>query len=191
MGTASTTLSFPELLAELRRLCANESTGFALIRPSGARLARISLQHGEIVFLSFQETSGMAALPLLASIDSCQLDFVAGLGGTSKIPLPPTGQILDTLAAAGTGTTGPSPSRTAAHGAHPQPICARTRFILEAALAERIGPMAAILCQEDFAEAHDLDSAIQALAREIPDAEDARTFVAEVRAELARDKRAH
>jgi hypothetical protein len=179
--------SFPELLSELRRLCAERSTGFVLIRPSGVKLARITLEKGEIVFISFQERSGVEALPLLAAIGSGRLDFLPGLGGTAKIPLPPTDEILgrlaglvstETRAVGGLGAASSQPGSSV--------INARSRSILEATLADYIGPMASIVCQGDAVRNQSLETAIEALAREIPDPDSGRKFIKDVRAKLAR-----
>ena len=49
-------------------------------------------------------------------------------------------------------------------------------------LAEHIGPIAGVSCEEHFASAADLDSALTALAAQIGDREHAERFVAQVQA---------
>ena len=61
----------------------------------------------------------------------------------------------------------------------------QSRALLEAALAEYIGPMASIVCDSDLAMGQNLDTAITTLAKAIPDPENGRRFAEEVRAQLA------
>ncbi len=65
------------------------------------------------------------------------------------------------------------------------PFQARVRAILEATLMEYIGPMASLVCDEKLPKATDLESAIEILATEIPDAEQAVRFMHEVYKRLA------
>ena len=61
----------------------------------------------------------------------------------------------------------------------------RARSILETTLAEHIGPMATFVCENHLLPTQDLETAINALAKEIPDAESSRSFIEDVRAKLA------
>lgn len=186
-------LSFPELLSELRRLCAERSTGFVLIRPSSGKLARLTLEQGEIVHISYQQKSGVDTLPLLSTIDSGQLDFLEGLGGTSKTLLPSTDEILTRLAGAASPVTHVATASDAASGVSDaasrqvsaRALSPRSQSILEATLADYIGPMAAIVCSGDQVRNKSLEKAIEVLAKEIPDPESGRKFMADVRAKLA------
>ena len=179
-------LSFPEVLSELERLCAERRTGFVLVRPSGAKLARITLEDGEIVFVSYQDRTGVEALDLLSGLDSAQLDFIEGLGGTAKADLPSTAEILAALAGARSpGGVHPGTPPAASVRSRAGAIDARSRSILEATLADYIGPMASMVCEGDLVGTQSLEAAITALAKEIPDPENGRRFVADVRAKLA------
>ena len=186
MDKGSRKLPFSELMIKLKQLCAERSTGLVVIRPSGTKLARMTLEEGKIVFISFQEKNGIDALPLLATIDSGQLDFLEGLGGTLKTPLPPTNEILANLSVPALPGRHKVPRSDALSGkSNDQLLSAQSRAILQAALTEYIGPMATIICEGDLARMHDLETAINALAKEIPDPENSHKFIEDVRAKLA------
>lgn len=186
MDKGSRKLPFSELLLKLKQLCAEGATGLVVIRPSGTKLARMTLEKGEIVFVSFQEKNGVDALPLLATIDSGQLDFLEGLGGTSKSPLPPTNEIIANLATSVLpGKHKVLESDAISSEARGQLLGAQSRAILQSSLTEYIGPMATIICEGDLVRIQDLETAIKTLAKEIPDPENSRKFIEDVRAKLA------
>ena len=58
------------------------------------------------------------------------------------------------------------------------------RGIIETSLAEYIGPVAPIICDDILKSVLNLDSALNKLAEEIPSEEEARQFLKEVQAQL-------
>lgn len=184
--SASTKQPFPNLVTELRQLCAEGATGLVVISPSGAKLARLTLDAGKLVHISFQEKKGVDALALLKTIDTGQLEFFKGLGEAQRSRLPPTADILADLAASALPGRhqGAEVDATASRGKS-QLLGSHARSILQETLAEHIGPMATIVCESYLLPTQDLETAIRALAKEIPDAESSRSFIENVRDKLA------
>ncbi len=180
MSQDKTSTPFPTIVAELRELCEAERSGTLYIMTDDNRLAQASLNNGEIVSLFCQNKRGADALPLMLKIKAGRHHFKAGPVSRSDASLPSTGEVLRTLNAAenrhvaGIST---SDARTAPAGLG---VSDETRATLEETLAEYIGPVAAVICPEHLAKAPDLESALHALAGEIPDPTRAQQFMEDV-----------
>ena len=163
-----------DLVAQLRNLCQARRTGIVFIRPGDGNVVNIGLSQGEITSLSFRRKLGNEALPLLAEIASGQLDFVEDVPTSTKTPLPPTQKILERLSQL-------APPDSSATGGAQEPrasgLDASSRAVLEEALAEYIGPMASVVCNNTLVDGQDLQTAIRALAEKIPDRDKAHGFI--------------
>ncbi len=175
-------IPFPSIVAELRQLCREQRSGLLLITTDKHRLAQFNLDKGEIVFVSFQGKRGEHVLPLLRQIQGGQFRFKEKTVSTFSDPLPPTEAILSYLG----GGNGDVETVGAATSAKPpnEGLPENIKAILERALAEFIGPIAAIVCAEHLQTAKDLESAIAVLADHVPNPEHASRFKNEVRAKI-------
>lgn len=165
---------FAELVSgELPKLCREKRTGMLFIASSDNRMAQFGLDQGEIIFLAFQGKRGLEALSSLQGQDFKigVLRFFEGQASPSRLALPSTDDILKQL-------TGGEHHRSAAAA---DPISAQSlndhaKAVLEQELAELIGPMAAIVCEETWGSVSSLAQALDALSRELPDARQAARF---------------
>ncbi|QQS54302.1 MAG: hypothetical protein IPM89_16245 [Candidatus Competibacteraceae bacterium] len=87
--------------------------------------------------------------------------FAEGPPPIQRAALPPTDLILEQLKVA------PGSSGKAAEPVSGQELSDRVKSVLEQELMEFIGPMAAILCEEAWESAMDLDTALTILCREL------------------------
>lgn len=169
-------LPFPEIVEQLSRLSREQVTGTLFLATKANRSAQIMLEKGEIVFVYFYNKRGSEAIELMTSIVAGRLRFQAGKVVGKKQLLPPTSAILAALKeAGGKVTTGDDVAASASQGG----VVALTdqqKETLEGCLAEFIGPMAAILCEEYFAGGKTLEQVVDGLASEIPNADQASKF---------------
>jgi hypothetical protein len=172
---------FSDLVAALAQWSRERRTGVVYVATDTNHSAQINLEAGEIVFLVFRSKLGINALPLIQAIEGCRFRFAqVTLATPVRQALPPTSTILDQLARS--ASRRPSAAPPAAPGA--QTLSSEVRTVLERALAEYIGPMVAIVCPEHFERARDLGSTIDALASEIPRADQAARFREDVTRKL-------
>ena len=172
---------FANLVAKLRRFSQEQRTGIAFLRPGGGRIISLGFTKGEIVSVSLQGKNVEDALPLLMGISEGRLDFVENLPSSTTTPLPSTKTLLTRLSEQ-SEAGGLSPSSSVV-GVPQGQVAVRLdgarRTQLNEILAEYIGPMASIICENVLAEGQDLQAAIAALAERIPDPKSAQRFVDE------------
>ena len=149
---------FADVLAELRQLCQAKRTGNFFITTDRSHLAQFSLNQGDIVFLSFQGKLGADALPLMSEINRGRSRFIEGSVLISKIPLPSTQDIFRYL-----GAAEKKPASKGSIGHQGKELTGSAKALLEEELAELIGPIASLICEEHLRSAYDLESALEAL----------------------------
>ena len=167
---------FSEIAKALAQRCKEGATGTFFVATDANRSAQIMLERGEIVYLYYANKRGVDALAVIPAITAGRYSFQEGSIGDARMDLPTTASILAELHRAG-ASADEVPSSTAAH-----PLTAHERKILRACLAEFVGPIAELVCDDHFDEAADLPSAVDALATEIASpsaAQEFRTLVAE------------
>lgn len=170
------------LIAELRKLCAAQSTGTFMVITEG-NVALFVLEKGAIVAVTFKGKHGEEALPALRQITTGAPRFHKGVKLAANMPLPPTEALLHSLEPGAPGHSSSTPL------ARQQVLVAsdltpQMKAVLETTLATFVGPMASLLCAEHLARIHNIDEAIAALAEEIPDPESSRRFQNMVRNRL-------
>lgn len=159
--------SFSDLINEVHRLYQEKATGTLFITGDNNSLAQVSLQEGEVVLLSCQNKRGMEAVPLIRQISNGWFQFVnAKVSG--DFSLPATSEIL---AALGRGVF---PSTNIA--AVPAMLSQQTVAILQDTLAEYVGPVALLLCNDRLRDVSNLESALDILAKEIANPQSALQF---------------
>jgi len=158
---------------ELYKLCRDRRTGTLYIVTTASLLAQFGLSDGEITSLSVQNKHGLEALEALeallkqgASVGTSR--FADGHLSNARLTLPSTDEILKQL--------GGKTLRSNAGDPKSVRMTEQTKILVEEELVELIGPIAAILCDEVWSSVGSLDTALEALSRELPDADQAARF---------------
>ena len=190
---------FVQLLDRIAGFCAQGETATIMLVSDDNRMAQIHLDGGRIVFVLCRGRRGRDGLDILRTMQNARLSMDRPSVGSND-PLPwSTEAILDYLygsitdlpeAGSPASTLLPGVARRPAPAAVPAQAPAAPagkpgltdaqRTIFENALATYIGPMAAIVCGDYFDEATDLRVLTQKLAGEIPNAEQAAKFKADI-----------
>ncbi|MFT5699969.1 MAG: hypothetical protein ACI8ZB_002839 [Desulforhopalus sp.] len=169
-------IPFAELVDKIREFCSQKATGVLFIATKANRSAQIVIEKGSIVFVYFYNKQGQEALELMLTIQAGRYRFQANATSPRRNKLLPTTEILDFLSGTRTVTAPAKKVRTTLTG--------QQKEVLEKVLAEYIGPMAAIICEDHLDTAPDLSAAIDALAEEIPSPEQAQKFRVQIEEKL-------
>jgi hypothetical protein len=180
-----TYVSFTEIVAELKQVCAEKRTGIMYITSGENRSAQLMLDRGEIVYLYFFNKRGRDALRLMSEIETGRFRFQDGSTPSLRTDLPGTEDILNYLSISIEALAGePGVSKqvkfpgvtVAASDEGSDTLTVTQKRILEESLASYIGPMAAIICEDHLETVGTIDKAIALLAAEIPSSAQAQTF---------------
>lgn len=163
-------IPFAQIVDDLRKLCREQSTGMVFITTDDNQLAQASLENGNIVYLFFSKHRGEEALQALRQVKAGHMRFTPGTIPAFRSPLPAASEVLDYLQ----GSAGQQPSSPVAAPSAPQQtvgsgLSEQEKAILVEELTELIGPMAAIVCQDDLEDAQDLNTAMDTLCRSLSD----------------------
>jgi len=188
---------FVELLDKIAGFCAQGDTATIMLVSDDNRMAQIHLDNGRIVFVLCRGRRGRDGLDILRTIQRARMSLDRPSVGNNE-PLPwSTEAILDYLYGSITELPeGSSPASTLLAGVARRPAAApeapsskpaskpalteEQRRIFETTLATYIGPMAAIVCGDYFDEISDVRMLALKLAGEIPNADQAAKFKAEI-----------
>lgn len=168
MTGATPRVSYDQLVAALRDLCAGGSTGTLFMVTDENHAMRLGLDGGDIVTLVAGDICDEAAIPALRAIKSASYRFKMGLlidTPAADKPLD-TESLLATLAGEKTAPRQTSPPQG--------DTLMQVRGIVESEALDVIGPIARVLCAEHCAEVQDLRSlkkALERIAVEIHDAD--------------------
>jgi hypothetical protein len=93
---STTSLAYPQLVAEIHRLSQKWQSGTIFISSDDSHLARIVLHEGRITYLTFDtKYRGSDAIPLIQTIKFGQLQFSECIFETAQeAPLPNTLEIF-------------------------------------------------------------------------------------------------
>lgn len=173
--------TYNELIAALKSLCRARDSGTMYIATPDNQFARIVLKDGEIISLSFRTKNGAEALPLIRGIAGGRFKFSAGQMSADEEHMLPAGfDAMRLLVSDEVGAGG------GADRAVPADRMVRAPKIIEQQLAEFLGPIAGIVCEEYLTKlgaprsTTDLNDLLEALAREIGDPIKARRFKEQV-----------
>jgi hypothetical protein len=203
-----------QLIAELRSLCAATRSGTLFIITLENHPAQVVLRDGEIVGVSYRLTRGPEALAPLSVFSAARYRFQRESVPVADPRLPPTADILARLSAESRPAEGPQPASTsdASPRADARPTAdarspgdmgsgpevglesetvGRLRPLIERELAEFLGPMAAVICDEHLARLTELGppevaNLVDAIAREIEDPAKKAQFTQRVLSQLDR-----
>lgn len=187
---------FVELLDKIAGFCAQGDTATIMLVSDDNRMAQIHLDNGRIVFVLCRGRRGRDGLDILRTMQRARMSMDRPSVGNNE-PLPwSTEAILDYLYGSITELPeGSSPASTLLAGVARRPAAApevaskpagkpaltdAQRSIFENTLATYIGPMASIVCGDYFDEITDLRLLALKLAGEIPNADQAAKFKAEI-----------
>lgn len=194
---------FAQLLDQIAGFCAQGHTATIMLVSDDNRMAQIHLDGGRIVFVLCRGRRGRDGLDILRTMQRARLSVDRpSVGNNEALPWS-TEAILDYLYGAITDLPAsgspastllpgvarqPAPANAPAPAAAPKAAPASSkpgltdaqRTIFENALATYIGPMAAIVCGDYFDEVSDLRVLTQKLAAEIPNADQAAKFKADI-----------
>lgn len=185
----SLSLTYPELVDEMRRWCADKRTGTMLIATEDNHLAKILFESGAITLLSYGLKNGLEAIPLLTHIGHARVKVSPGRPPPPGArALPPTGEIMALLAATTESSGGRLPANTPLDGEH----LAKVLKIIETELIEHLGPLGDIVWTEHLERVGKplsslrLTGLIEGLAGEIGDPAKIRLFKDAIRDKIGR-----
>ena len=167
--------TYAELMQALKSLAREASSGTMFIATPDNQFARIVLREGHVVSLSFRTKHGAEALPLIRDIRAGRFKFSAGQVAVDDSSALPTNRDVLRLLLGDHAHAGPAQ-------AVPADRLAQMPRIAERVLAEYLGPIAGVVCEEHLGklgvprEATDAADFIEALAREVRDPAHARSF---------------
>lgn len=170
-------IPFTDLVAKIEELCTEKATGIFFIATKVNRSAQIVIENGAIVFIYFYNKQGQEALELMLTIQAGRYKFQKNATSPRRNKLPPTIDILNFL-------YGKCKSEAVRKATVHTGLTDKQKQILQTVLAEYIGPMAAIICEDHLDSVPDLASAIKALASEIPSPEQGQKFRIQIEAKL-------
>ncbi len=174
-------MPFPDIAAQLRKLCQEKHTGTLYVIDNGHLLGQIGLQAGEITSLMAQKKQVMDAVPILLGVGNGSIAFAESAAPPARMSLPPTADILAILEGASPTAAPPSLGQAPSQ----LPLTTISKAVLELTLKEFIGPIANMICADHFRVVTNLATAIDALADEIPNPGAATQFRERVRQRLS------
>lgn len=181
-------IPFHAIVGEIKRFCDLKSTGTMYVATKANRSAQIVFERGEIVFVYFYNKRGQDALDLMVDIVAGRYRFQEGVISARRVSLPPTTDVINFLLRGKNGGNSLSQNdqqQISVGGG----LDSAQKTVLEAALAEYIGPMAAIICEDYLSSAANVTAAVDALASEIPSADQAEKFKSQMRVRLGQPPR--
>jgi hypothetical protein len=161
-------LHFSEIIIEIGRLCKQRATGTLFISTGDNRSAQFMLDKGDIVFILFAGKRGQEAVNLMSKIREGRFRFQEGGNISRRMELPPTQDILKILNSGSVLASSSSPVQSEKKVLTGSGLSPEQKSVLESCMADCIGPMAAIICEDHFDSGSDLQTTVEALAAEIP-----------------------
>jgi hypothetical protein len=171
MHQLSDLISLALVVDQVKALCDAQSSGIVFLTTEENRMAQVHLSAGHVVEVICRNKRGFAAIRLMCDIQSARVHFDAGHIAASDSDELLTQVFFDYL-----GDTDQAPLAPSETNAPVATLTADVKITLEKLLAKFIGPMAEIICQDHFEGATSARSVIEALAKEIPNREDADKF---------------
>ena len=165
-------LPHDQLIDELQTLCAAKRSGTMFIITEENHVAQFVLRDGVIVGLTYRLLRGPAALPPLRTFPAGRYRFQTETVDRTDPELPATADLLALLVPEPASAVEPPQAEPATDT--PQ-VPETVRLLIERELAEVVGPIAGLICQEHIAHAGHLDSPndlvrlLEAIAIEIGD----------------------
>jgi hypothetical protein len=169
-------ISLAKVVDQVRALCDALSSGIVFLTTEENRMAQVHLSAGHVVAVICRNKRGFAAVQLMCDIHSARMHFDAGHIAASDSDELLTQVFFDYL-----GNTAQAPSAPSETTAPAATLPPDVKITLVKLLAKFIGPMAEIICQDHFEGATNALSVIEAIAKEIPNHDDADKFRADAK----------
>lgn len=161
------------VVAQIRILCDERSSGAMFLISEENRMAQVHLSAGQVVAVMCRNKRGVEAIQLMREIHSVHMRF-----DDSHFAASDSDELLTEVFFSCLAATHQAPARAEVR-VQTAPLTSDVKATLQKLLAKRIGPMAEIICLEHFEGATNVLPVIEALASEIPSLEDANKFRAD------------
>ncbi len=181
-------MPFIDVVDQIAGFCAQRVSGTALVISDDNRMAQVHLQGGKIVFILCRGRRGRDGLAIMRTMKNARLTLdkagvvnADGLDWPTEIVLGYLDGTLDDLP--GTGVLGGASPRADTAVARPVAtpgLTADIKATLQRCLVKYVGPMAEIVCSDHFDGATDVRAVVTALAKEIPNDDQAAKFKVDV-----------
>jgi hypothetical protein len=170
--------SLAEIIASLEQHCQAKQTGTLRILAERGVSAAFLLNSGRIVAVQCGGKEDAEALEKIVAIQAGVAKFIEGsVENVSAASLPTNDAIFHRLLGSS------SVSAPAVQGSG-KPLTAAHKSLLEALMADQIGPMAQIVCANVFPSVNDTETAKATLAQQIPDPALRKQFLAAAQSKL-------
>lgn len=165
----SSYLPFVQVVEEIRQQSRSGATGSLFISTDHNRSAHLIFEDGDIVYIYYFNLHGVEALDAMSDITHARYQFQPGMTTEQRVPLPPTAEIINALAAHVPEGSQLETQEPAAEITLSAEITER----IEQCLAEYIGPVAGFICEDSLENAPDLHTAVERMLAEFPSTEEA------------------
>lgn len=172
---AGESIPLARIVAQIRILCNEQSSGIVFLASEDNRMAQVHLKEGHIVSVICRNKRGIAAIQLMCDIRSAHMLFNGSRNAASDSDEMLTEVFFGYL-------VGATPQAQVVSTKAPVQVRFLTpdvKLTLQKLLVKSVGPMAEIICQEHFERETSARRVIEALANEIPDPEEAAKFRSE------------
>ncbi len=166
-----------KILSEMQRISHNQLSGVLFLVSGDNRSAQISFENGKMVFAMCQGKKGQSALAVISEMNELRCRFQEGVIPPSRIDMPSIPSFI-VLLQQGKNEEGESRPTKRANTTQPlqneekraptSGLEDTQKRIIHDVLAECIGPMASILCEDHLNSKLTVEDAIEAIADEIP-----------------------
>lgn len=179
-------LPFLRIIEHLKQLCAQGRSGTLFLVSDDNRMAQVRLDKGQIASLLCRNRRGLEAVGIMRSMQNARLRFDDTFMAKGENDNLSNQAIFDDLFSGGVGggvgaAAAPAAARPASApsvpaapaAAAPAPVSNRVlltphdKAVIERVMTQYIGPMAAIICDDHFESAGNLQALIHLLADEI------------------------
>ncbi|MBE1162542.1 hypothetical protein [Dyella acidiphila] len=176
-----------EVLRELQKLAQKKASGYFFIATEGNQSSTVLLRNGRIDEVTFSRYRNDDAVRQLANVSTARASFQpSAVGeGAGKTLLSETA--LQWLLGGFESHAGaqrqaaPDQSRSVSPNADPL----AQRKVIEKVALGFLGPIAALICDEAFSSASDLEEVLQEIGKNLATPDEFKQFLAEARAALA------
>ncbi|CUI08515.1 hypothetical protein LXA47_17020 [Massilia sp. P8910] len=181
-------IPFIDVVDQIASFCSQRVTGTALLISDDNRMAQVHLQGGKIVFILCRGRRGRDGLAIMRTMQNARLTLdkagvvnADGLDWPTEIVLGYLDGTLDDLPGNGVlGGAAPRPAAAAPRPAATPGLTQEIKATLQRCLVKYVGPMAEIVCGDHFDGATDVRAVVMALAKEIPNEDQAAKFKVDV-----------
>ncbi len=176
-----------EFVARLRELCGKADTGKLLVTTAASQFATFDVVEGRITSISFGVKRDAEALRLIATAQISETSFVpnAQSSNASKAFADNETIFRRLIEDAPHGLSAGNSSQAPGVKSSRRTLSDADRVVLENTLSSFVGPIANFICKQVFSSCRDLETAVDAIVKKIPDASKAQDFKRQIRDKLS------